>query len=93
MRVKVDVGHLTDQICQVLNSSRSKKAKELNWGISIGYDIFLKYLQKICERAIEINDPIIQEYFLDLCMMTCTDEEEKEIREKAKEILNAVNND
>ena len=87
MRVKVDLSHLIDQIFEVLNSSKSKKAKELNFGISIGVEIFIKYLEGITNRAIEINDPIIQEYLLDLCVLDCTKEEEKAIREQAKEII------
>ena len=86
MRVKVDLSHLIDQIFEVLNSSKSQKAKELNFGISIGIEMFLKYLEIICNRAIEINDAIIQECFLDLCVLSCTLEEEKIIREKAKEL-------
>lgn len=86
MRVKVDLSHLIDQIIEVLNASRSKKAKELNFGISIGLEMFLEYFKIIGNRAIEINDPIIQECLLDLCVLSCTPEEEKTIREKAKEL-------
>jgi hypothetical protein len=87
MRVKVDLSHLIDQIFEVLNSSRSQKAKELNFGISIGIEMFLKYLEIIGNRAIEINDAIIQECLLDLCVLRCTPEEEKTIREKAKDMM------
>lgn len=87
MRVKVDLSNLIDQIFEVLNSSKSQKAKELNFGISIGIEMFLKYLERICNRAIKINDPIIQECLLDLCVLSCTPDEEKNIREQAKEML------
>lgn len=53
-------------------------------GIDTGFQIVVKYLQDIAERAIKIDDPIILECLLNLQCVSFEEAEEKEIIERAK---------
>lgn len=87
MRVKMDINILADTIIDALNSSKSRYVKENGFGIEIGLNLLLKYLQEIAERAIEIDDVVILSALLNIgALIPDSKEEEKEIHERAKAI-------
>ena len=55
-------------------------------GIDTGFQIVTKYLQEIAERAVKIEDAVILECLLNLKCIGGTEDDEKEIIEKAKKI-------
>lgn len=91
MRVKMDINKLADTIIDALNSSKSRYVKENGFGIEIGLNLLLKYLQEIAERAIEIDDAVILSALLNIgALIPDNKEEEKEIHERAEAIRKGV---
>lgn len=87
VRVKMDISKLANKIIDALNSSKSRYVKENGFGIEIGLNLLLKYLQEIAERAIEIDDAVILSALLNIgALIPDSKEEEKEIHERAKAI-------
>ncbi|MGI6096472.1 MAG: hypothetical protein ACOYBL_13895 [Lachnospiraceae bacterium] len=65
-RMKMDINNWVRQVDDVLSNSKSKIVRENRFGISIGLDLLLSYLQKIAERAIELNDDELLKILVDL---------------------------
>lgn len=87
VRVKMDINNLADTIIDALNSSKSRFVKENGFGIELGLNLFLQYLQEITRRAIEIDDAVILSALLNIGAILPDDEqEEKEIHERARAI-------
>lgn len=55
-------------------------------GIQIGFNMALSYIKDIAKRAIEINDAVILECLINLGIINSTEEEEKLIIAKVKEM-------
>jgi hypothetical protein len=56
----------------------AQAAQEMKcFGVSVGFQIAQKRLQRIAQRAIEINDPVILEELNNLCVITMGEEEVK----------------
>ena len=75
MRIKLDYNNLLKQIDSVLSASRSKAVKENAFGISIGLNLLSSYIQKIAERAVELDDDVLIGLLLDLHVIKKEDEE------------------
>ena len=85
MKMRIDISKLENKIANLINSSRSKIAKEEGYGIAIGLDILNAHLVSICERAQTIDDPIILCELLDCGVLIADNEEAEHIRLRAKE--------
>jgi len=100
MKVKVDIINLFNKaIDAISNLSEDKicpncdekieaddETVRENIGIETGFQIVTKYLQEIAERAVKIEDAVILECLLNLKCISGTEDDEKEIIEKAKKI-------
>ena len=74
MRIKLDYNNLLRQIDDVLSSSRSKVVKENAFGISVGLQLLSSYIKQIAERAVELEDDVLIDLLLDLCVLKKEDE-------------------
>lgn len=65
-RMKMDINNWVRQVDEVLSNSRSKIIRENGYGISVGLDLLLSYLEEIANRAVELQDEKLIEILLDL---------------------------
>lgn len=62
----MDINNWVRQVDEVLSNSRSKIIRENGYGISVGLDLLLSYLEEIANRAVELQDEKLIEILLDL---------------------------
>lgn len=87
MKCKIDIVDLRERIIEALNSSRSKYVKDYGIMIEVCFEMLLRYLQSITDRAIEIDDAVIMSDLLNIgALIPDNNEEEKEIHERARAI-------
>ena len=65
-RMKMDINNWVRLVDEVLSNSKSKIVRENRFGISIGLELLLAYLEDIAERAIELDDKKLIEILIDL---------------------------
>lgn len=65
-RVKLDYNNLIKSICDILSKSASVSVRQNRFGIGIGLNLLTQNLQKIAERAIELEDDVLLEILLDM---------------------------
>lgn len=90
MKMKLDIGDVINKALDIINNSKSRKAKDYGFGIGIGFEIFVSYLEDITNRAIEIDDPIILEALINIGACKCSPEEEQDILKRVKELKEQV---
>lgn len=86
LKLKFDYNYWSDLVCDLINSSKSKLAKEKGHGAIIGFQILGNFLEEIANRAIKTNDPVILECLLCMCVIQCSEEEKEDILKRAKEV-------
>lgn len=74
--MKLDYNNLLRNINDILDNSRSKIIREEGWGVALGLNLLNKYMIKIAERALEINDEVLIGLLKDLCILK-EDEDDK----------------
>lgn len=85
MKVKIDINDLVERVMQALNSSKSRYVKENGLVIAVGLNCLMSYLKEITERALKIDDAVIMSALLNIgAILPDSEEEEKEIHERAK---------
>ncbi len=104
MKIKVDIINLFNRAIEAIDNLLKDKVCphceetiETDYetvrdtsGIDTGFQIVTKYLQEIAERAVKIEDAVILECLLNLKCISGTEDDEKEIIEKAKNIKEEV---
>lgn len=73
-RIKFDINNLISAISDVVSNSRSKIARENGFGIAIGIDLLIAYLEDIASRAIELNDDVLIGILVDMSVLKIDDE-------------------
>ena len=83
MQVKMDLNVLEEKIYELINKSKSRFCKAQGFGIGVGLDILNSYLNKVADRAIKIDDPIITYFLMQIGVLKPENkEEEKSIEER-----------
>lgn len=87
LKLKINYNDLTETICDIINSSKSRLAKSRGYGVAMGLQILGNYLKDISKRAIKINDPVILKSLIEIGVIEGTQEEIDDILKRASEVI------